>query len=164
MDAFLTGSRAYGTPKPESDIDLVVYMSEELLELLEAFADSNEGSGKENKKTPPKGSLRFGQLNLICLTDINEHTIWKSVTNKLKMWRDWHNAGNWPAVTRDIAVREFSESLNHYKEHGTLGFEGYYDKYKHLYKVPEIPVEAPLQEVRRSGRKVIKGHSNERVV
>lgn len=62
MKAFLTGSRAYGTEKPDSDIDLVVFMDGQTKQgLLEA----------QGGRYP----IRFGDLNIIAVTTENEYAM-----------------------------------------------------------------------------------------
>lgn len=39
MRAFLTGSRVYGSPKEDSDLDLVIHVSSGDLELLKLMSD-----------------------------------------------------------------------------------------------------------------------------
>lgn len=93
-NAFVTGSRVYGTPRPDSDIDLCVTGISELdYHLLRENADDHKGSGD--------GSLVFGRLNLILL-DAAEFEVWREATNEL--------AARKP-VTREEAVREFKDRV-----------------------------------------------------
>lgn len=81
MSAFLTGSRAYGTPRPNSDIDLVVTIHEQqTLDLLEEYSDGAGGSRGGDR------SLRFGRLNLIALEEW-EARAWRVATNQLQAQR-----------------------------------------------------------------------------
>lgn len=71
MNAFLTGSRVYGTPRPDSDIDLVILvdgLTGDALELLK------EGDG----------AIRFGRLNLIACYDKQDFLNWKKGTDQLR--------------------------------------------------------------------------------
>lgn len=86
MNAFVTGSRVYGTPRPESDIDLCVVVSEHDLALLSERADEDPGSGGH--------SLRFGKLNLIVLGQ-RSFEAWQEATNELVAMKP---------VTREKAV------------------------------------------------------------
>ncbi len=54
MNAFITGSHAYGEPTEKSDIDLVVLVGEDDQSIL-AESDDNEGIG----------SIHYSRLNLI---------------------------------------------------------------------------------------------------
>lgn len=70
--AFVTGSRAYGKVKPNSDVDLVILCSEETKLLLTKLS--------ENGKEP----IRFGKLNLIICTSEEEYAVWCIGTKQLK--------------------------------------------------------------------------------
>jgi hypothetical protein len=78
VTAFLTGSRAYGTPRPDSDIDLCVLMSkEDLNELIAGNTPAKSDYGKAS------ASLRFGILNLVCMTSEFDFMAWKVATEEL---------------------------------------------------------------------------------
>jgi len=62
--AFITGSRIYGHPTKDSDIDLVIYTDQETKELLIALSDTG------------KQPCKFGKLNLILTTDKDEYNSW----------------------------------------------------------------------------------------
>lgn len=66
MNAFITGSHAYGTPNKDSDVDLVVRMSKATLKKLHELSGIKEGE-----------PLRFGNLNLIACTNDLEMAVWK---------------------------------------------------------------------------------------
>jgi hypothetical protein len=87
---FLTGSRAYGTPRPDSDHDLVVLVTQEQVEALAQRADSVKSV-----------SLRFGEYNLLCCTT-HQHLAWQRGTAAL--------IARAP-VTRDEAVAEFQKQF-----------------------------------------------------
>lgn len=75
MNAFLTGSHAYGTPRPDSDIDLCVLMDNinDLELLLQHSADrGSTGDG-----------LEFGKLNIIAHTNKQAFGAWKAATAEL---------------------------------------------------------------------------------
>lgn len=107
MKAFVTGSRAYGRPRPDSDIDLVVLVSSYDLERLRAQADPDPKMGKGTDSDPgtpgqeehPTASLRFGKLNLICVTDPIAYGVWLKGTEELRKRPD--------DVDRDEAVAFF---------------------------------------------------------
>lgn len=64
MNAILTGSRVFGKVKPYSDVDLVVLADGVTKEKLIQLSDH----GKE--------PVRFGRLNLILCTSIEEQAAW----------------------------------------------------------------------------------------
>lgn len=69
MRSFLTGSRVYGTPKPDSDYDLVVDMDPE------TALDVRKAAGVK-----PGMPIRFGVLNLIPVTSEAEYDAWLDAT------------------------------------------------------------------------------------
>ncbi len=88
--SFLTGSRAYGTPRLDSDIDLVVLVSKEDLDKLKErqfflTTEQKEAWDKFTKGYESLGGtpLRFAMLNLICCTDEKSFAIWKKGTKML---------------------------------------------------------------------------------
>ena len=91
MRAFVTGSYSYGTPGPDSDIDLVVFVTERDLNRLKN-AVINKGPGADWKEAAADPDyiaagvypLRFGPLNLLCVTDEKRYEIWRRGTRKLK--------------------------------------------------------------------------------
>lgn len=93
MKAFITGSRAYGTPREDSDIDLVIAASASDLFLL--WENKDEGKG-----------LRFGKLNLVTFNldnpeDVERYEKWKAVHNDLVSRKP---------VTKDEAIKCFREA------------------------------------------------------
>ena len=92
IKALLIGSRVYGYPDPgtpytiggeivnlgRSDIDMVVLLSEQDAALLRTMSD-----GQGNPMAHGQ-SMRFGELNLIVVTDSNKFDAWKSGTQFLK--------------------------------------------------------------------------------
>lgn len=84
MQSFLTGSRRYGTPRPDSDIDLVVLMDGSELVELAKFADNTDDLGSPGGEQYEDGcSLRFGKLNLLCVTQERHFKVWKQGTDEL---------------------------------------------------------------------------------
>lgn len=79
--AFITGSRAYGRPRPGSDTDLVVLMDPETIEKLIPHADSHHRGSAE---TAVDASVNFGALNLICVADPRDYAWWRDGTAQLK--------------------------------------------------------------------------------
>jgi hypothetical protein len=88
--AFITGSHAYGTPEPDSDIDLCVLVDSD----ADRFLWGNAAEGHS-------GPLRFGKLNLVMFCVKERFTQWRDVTNKLKARAP---------VTRDEAIEAFQEA------------------------------------------------------
>lgn len=68
----LTGSHVYGSPRTNSDVDLVVLVDEETAKKLEDLSD---------RGTYP---VKFGNLNLILVTDERSFEVWKEGTEHLK--------------------------------------------------------------------------------
>lgn len=88
--AFLIGSRVYGTPRPDSDLDLVILAEPEVRRALYDFAD-----------TEPKGPLRFGNLNIIVATTVEEYRTWgQALLTAL-------DDSRFEPITRDEAVMLF---------------------------------------------------------
>lgn len=78
---FVTGSRAYGTPREDSDIDLVVLITEQQLGKL--VASCAIGETKNTTYNGDKTILRFGRLNLFCMTSFVRYDLWKKGTDEL---------------------------------------------------------------------------------
>lgn len=95
MKAFLTGSRIYSVPSRHSDIDLVVFMEGYELEKLIGYAEQKKSwwrrlldrfrEVKEYDNTN-SASLRFGPLNLLCVTTQRDYDVWKTGTDHLKKY------------------------------------------------------------------------------
>lgn len=68
----LTGSHVYGSPRIDSDVDLVVLVDEETAKKLEDLSD---------RGTYP---VKFGNLNLILVTDERSFKVWKEGTEYLQ--------------------------------------------------------------------------------
>lgn len=86
MKAFITGSRAYGTPRQDSDTDLVIRADNSVLETLRACSDDTSGNPY---------ALRFGTLNVVACTSNEQYEAWKTGTDQM--------IANAP-VTREHAV------------------------------------------------------------
>lgn len=88
-EAFLTGSRVYGTPTEDSDWDLVVLTTDATaLALHDVFAPDEPASRQ--------GSIKVGKLNLILITNLAEYGAWRAGTEQLKARAP---------VTREEAIR-----------------------------------------------------------
>lgn len=93
--AFVTGSRAYGSPREDSDCDLVIRCSESTARRLRELSDDPAHCGRLG--------VRFGVLNLIlCETD-EEYTAWFDGTQALV--REFVATG---PVSRDRAIEVLS--------------------------------------------------------
>lgn len=112
MRAFLTGSRIYSVPKKDSDIDLVVLMSEWEILLLKGLNQPKKSfiekcreliSPKDEtiyNTVSPTTSLRFGPLNLLCVSSEKAYNDWREGTDQLRAKAP---------VSREEAVRVFTE-------------------------------------------------------
>lgn len=79
MHSFLTGSRVYGKPRPDSDIDLCTLVSyRDMREIMSATQHDHTGSAM-----PHSISLKFGQLNLILTCDPRCFAEWQMATRDL---------------------------------------------------------------------------------
>lgn len=76
INAFLTGSRVYGMPRGDSDLDLVILCSPGDGEQLWHEADGGGTSGQ--------ASTVFGKLNVIALCNPAEFEAWRAGTEECK--------------------------------------------------------------------------------
>lgn len=96
MDAFISGSFAYGTPGPESDIDLVIEIDDEgLTTLEEQFVDQLTNTESGDPYPESSSCFRFGKLNLIAVSNPKLYETWKQGTEELIARKP---------VTRDEAI------------------------------------------------------------
>jgi hypothetical protein len=115
MMSFITGSRAYGAPDADSDVDLVVLVTPADLEKLRGLADSDDHEKlKESSDAGPQGfagsaSLRFGRMNLLCVTDPVAFAVWARGTHLLR-----READDGRRVTRELAIRFFEDLRRHH--------------------------------------------------
>lgn len=72
---FITGSFAYGSPDDDSDIDLVVFMTKEIVDFL------------LTKRDPGRRSIHFGKLNIIPVISEAEYLVWLDGTRELSLRR-----------------------------------------------------------------------------
>lgn len=68
--AFFGGSRVYSIPREDSDLDLVMKVSKEMLPVLALMADD------VHKWSETNTSYRFGNLNIIAVTTLKEYFQW----------------------------------------------------------------------------------------
>lgn len=104
--AFLTGSRAYGTPREDSDVDLCLTVSERDFQVLNDFADRGQ---RTSGRPGCVGGMRYGRLNLICVTTPDLEN-WRSGTMALEARRP---------VTREEAIRVLGEHGCGWQSQGT---------------------------------------------
>lgn len=76
-NAFIAGSRAYGTPRKNSDTDLVILVTPETRAKLEELNEND----RENEYG--YSQIRFGGLNIVALVDQEEFDVWKQTTWEL---------------------------------------------------------------------------------
>lgn len=88
MHSFITGSHAYGTPRPDSDIDLVVLVDDETGYTLAQLSDEGQSP------------IRFGSLNLILVFSEKEFFAWQGATEDLV-----NRKKQGEKITRDEAIR-----------------------------------------------------------
>jgi hypothetical protein len=108
MRSIVTGSHAYGNPRPDSDIDLVVLVSKTDLKRLHDCRDEpSSGLGEFVERAvhasdggATNGSYLFGRLNLICVTELAAFECWKDGTKALVKRKP---------VSRKAAIRFFRE-------------------------------------------------------
>jgi hypothetical protein len=78
MHGFITGSRAFGSPRPDSDIDLKIFMPDTAMPDIEMM-------GSVADKFDPKWNvMAFGKLHLHVITDPTEYWAWFDATNVLR--------------------------------------------------------------------------------
>lgn len=95
MHSFITGSYAYGTPTKDSNIDLVVLVTSDDLKCLMNYAKCDEGYNEQTT-----GNFKFGNLNLIACSEINNFLTWMKGTEELIKRKP---------VTREEAVKLFKK-------------------------------------------------------
>lgn len=110
-NAFITGSRAFGTPRQDSDVDLVVLVSKEDAQTLFAqFYDTEDKASMLTKlqmamnMAPNSFPLHIGKLNLIVCSDEKVYNGWLAGTASLKA-----QAMSGTPATRDDAIKVFNE-------------------------------------------------------
>ena len=92
---FITGSRAYGIPTEDSDIDLVLppNTNTEFKKTLVGFSDDRE--------IP----VKYGRLNLILTNELKQWELWLQATNELIAMKP---------VTREFAVEYITKLFKSY--------------------------------------------------
>jgi len=96
ISAFLTGSRAYGTPREDSDYDIVVLVTDP--DTLMALTDLRD-PGDPVMPDSYRRSIKEGRLNLITCQTRREFDLWVRGTNELRAMAP---------VTREFACAHFA--------------------------------------------------------
>jgi hypothetical protein len=96
FSTFVTGSRCYSKPRPDSDLDMVIMVDYDTAQTLYNLADKI-GDSKQ-------GSLCFGKLNLILVGDTKTYNEWKRGTEKCL---------NKAPVTREEAIAILEAEKKH---------------------------------------------------
>lgn len=93
---FITGSRVYGIPTEESDIDLVLPPNgnSDFKKIMVGFSD--------DQNIP----IKYGRLNLILTNELKQWELWLQATNELIAMKP---------VTREFAIEHIT---NLFKSHG----------------------------------------------
>lgn len=102
MNAFVTGSRAYGEPREDSDIDLCILVDRFPQAFEEHYQQDGSGGGDGL-------SFRVGEINFLMFFPCEQHVFaaWKEATDELEQRRP---------VTRDEAIKVIDEKVKHAKE------------------------------------------------
>lgn len=78
ITCFLTGSRVYGAPRPDSDADLAILVDEETRQKLCEIFPEHEKYGSCRAM-----SIKVGKLDLVVFADAREFRAWKKATEWL---------------------------------------------------------------------------------
>jgi hypothetical protein len=97
MRSFLTGSRVYGTPREDSDIDLVIQLP---IDDQNKLIEIGDEAGIQLDDEYPQ--VRFGKLQIIMVTTDWEFAAWKHATQNLIKQAP---------VTREKAIETIKEAL-----------------------------------------------------
>lgn len=89
--AIIGGSRAYGTPRPDIDIDIVVQLTE-----------ADEALLRESLDLPPVGPIRCGVVNFIVARTDEQYRVWAVGIERLKALAP---------VSRESAIEYFDEAF-----------------------------------------------------
>jgi len=109
MISFITGSRAYGTVTPKSDIDLVVRMDEATAQLLRKLSDP-----VLTRSGDPQIVIKFGRINIIACTTDEQFAVWRLGTTQMQRSgkrHDWEQAKNIFDVLREaVGIKDLGDS------------------------------------------------------
>lgn len=119
-NGYITGSRAYGIPSDESDIDLVVCLPREDIEKLWSLT---EGSI----------TLMFGKLNLVAFNiddpeDMERYKSWSAAHDRLMAIKP---------VTKERAIQEFREA--NAESAYTVNPKSFYRSFNYEYDDSDLP-------------------------
>lgn len=114
--AFITGSVAYGLPRPKSDIDLVVFVCDDDLKKLCKYADKTieeKANGGDYGGVVLSCPVRFGKLNLLMVSDpVLYDEVWRKGTRRLKKRAEKRGV----PITRQEAIEMFQSLRKKVKE------------------------------------------------
>jgi len=87
ISSFITGSRIYGSPTSNSDLDLVILVSKDEAEIIKKHADANKNLGDDKVYARHEHDddiliCRYGILNLIMFTDARLFNVWQAGTEE----------------------------------------------------------------------------------
>lgn len=100
--AFITGSTAYGTPREDSDVDMVVMLSPEEAEALNELGENVDESVHYSGAAGL--AIRLGKLNLIVVTSLERYRSWRAGTDAMVTAS---KRGQGYSFTRDQAIAVF---------------------------------------------------------
>lgn len=89
MKSLLTGSRVYGTPRKDSDIDIVILATPAEFQTFQRFSDDqgllSEYHGPEEYCSGPRSlNVKSGGINIVVFTDPREYDAWQEATGLLE--------------------------------------------------------------------------------
>lgn len=96
---FLTDSHAYGTPRPDSDVDLCLYLDCSTSSDTLVDFERVHGPLRQLNYEGTRFYLLHGPLNLIVFTDTKLYDLWLKITNDLIAQKP---------VTREVACAAFN--------------------------------------------------------
>lgn len=109
IKAFCTGSRVYGEPRQDSDLDLVILVDPFTLNLLQSVAEVDENELATGYAGSFTACLRFGKLNVLATTEVEYFLAWREGTEECMKLAGQRTADlNQPhlfgKITRDEAI------------------------------------------------------------
>lgn len=127
MNAFLTGSQVYGTPHEKSDIDLVVLVSPSDLKTL---CTLHSDAPAEDYEGVTSSAIRFGKLNLLCVTTPEDLAVWREGTDELTARKP---------VTRPEAVELFKAKREALRQRRIAGEVESLMEIDRIADIPQLP-------------------------
>lgn len=104
-NAVITGSYAYGAPGSDSDVDLVVKVSDADFERIFDSADMSACDVSKYGEHDSTAIFQIGSLNLIVVCDDDVFNVWRDGTEHLRAESEKRGA----PITRAEAVAYFKE-------------------------------------------------------